>query len=300
VERMGLVDHQWALVRARRVPIGAILDLAEALADEADPDVLRTLLRPLGFIAHFLIPNAAPASAPPLRDWLVARFEPAFQALGWEPAPREPDTARLRRAALLSILGDVAGSPPVMAAAARRCDRYLRDRSSLDANLADGVVALAARVGGETRRRRFVAALDRARSPQERRRFLLALADFREPRLVAATLAMSLTERVAAQDVVFLLARLLANPAARERTWDFVRRRWAALRRRMPPLLASRLIEATGALLEPARRREVADFFRANPLPSSERALRQTLERLDWYRGFRREASRDLAARLRA
>jgi puromycin-sensitive aminopeptidase len=60
VERMGLVDHQWALVRARRAPIGTILDLAEALADEKDPDVLRTLQRPLGFIAHSLIPNARP------------------------------------------------------------------------------------------------------------------------------------------------------------------------------------------------------------------------------------------------
>ena len=138
----------------------------------------------------------------------------------------------------------------------------------------------------------------RARSPQEQRRFLLALADFREPRLVDRTLALSLTDRVATQDVVFLLARLLANPAARERTWGFVRKRWPALRRRMPPLLASRLIEATSALLEPSHRSEVAAFFRAHPLPSGERVLRQTLERFDWYRGFRREAATKLAARL--
>jgi hypothetical protein len=66
----------------------------------------------------------------------------------------------------------------------------------------------------------------------------------------------------------------------------------------MPPLLASRLIEATSALLDPSHRREVATFFRAHPLPSGERVLRQTLERFDWYRGFRREAAADLVARL--
>jgi puromycin-sensitive aminopeptidase len=298
VERMGLVDHQWALVRARRAPIGTLLDLAKALTDEKDPDVLRTLQRPLGFIAHSLIPNASPACEAPFRDWLVAGFGPAFEDVGWDPAPREATDVRLRRAALLSIVGSVAGSEPVAKAAAARCDRYLVDRGSLDPNLADAVVALAARVGGERRHRRFASAMARARSPQEQRRFLLALADFREPRLVDRTLALSLTDRVATQDVVSLLARLLANPAARERTWGFVRKRWPALRRRMPPLLASRLIEATSALLEPSHRREVAAFFRAHPLPSGERVLRQTLERFDWYRGFRREAAAELAARL--
>jgi hypothetical protein len=298
VERMGLVDHQWALVRARRAPIGTILDLADALADEKDPDVLRTLQRPLGFIAHALIPNASPACEAPFRDWLVARFGPAFEDVGWDPARRETADLRLRRAALLAIVGSVAGSAAVAKAAAARCDRYLVDRGSLDPNLADGVVALAARVGGERRHRRFASAMARAHSPQEQRRFLLALADFREPRLVDRTLALSLTDRVATQDVVFLLARLLANPAARERTWSFVRKRWPALRRRMPPLLASRLIEATSALLDPSHRREVATFFRAHPLPSGERVLRQTLERFDWYRGFRQEAAADLSARL--
>ena len=108
------------------------------------------------------------------------------------------------------------------------------------------------------------------------------------------TLALCLGARVATQDVVFLLARLLRNPAARERTWAFTVRRWSRLRKRIPPLLASRVIEATSALLTDAHRREVAKFFRDNPVASGERALRQTLERFAWYKGFRRKAAADL------
>ena len=63
-------------------------------------------------------------------------------------------------------------------------------------------------------------------------------------------------------------------------------------------LLASRLVEATWRLLTPAHRREVALFFREHPVPSGERALRQSLERFDWYRGFRRDAARELTAWL--
>jgi hypothetical protein len=71
-------------------------------------------------------------------------------------------------------------------------------------------------------------------------------------------------------------------------------RRWSRLRKRIPPLLASRVIEATSSLLTETHRREVAKFFRDNPVASGERALRQTLERFAWYKGFRRKAAADL------
>jgi len=298
VERMGLVDHQWALVRAGRAPIDGFLDLAGALSDEPDPDVLTALRKPLGFIAHSLIPHAAPATLERFRAWLIARFEPAFEELGWDPESGETDDVRLRRAALLGIVGAVAESEAIAETARVRCDAYLKDRRSLDANLADGVVSLAARVGDETRRRQFLEAAEGSDTPQERRRFLLATADFRGAKLVDATLAMSLTKRVPTQDVVFLLNRLMANPAARERTWAFIKRRWPRLRRRMPALFASRLIESTPNLLTAEYRRDVARFFRENPVPSGDRARRQALERFDWYRGFHREAAARLSAWL--
>jgi aminopeptidase N len=192
----------------------------------------------------------------------------------------------------------VAGDARVLAEAANRCERYLADRRAIDANLADAVVSLAARVGDASLHRRLAAAAAAARTPQEQRRFLLALGAFRSPELVAKSLALALTEAVASQDVAFLLLRLLANPAARETTWEFVRRRWPRLRRRLPPLLTGRLIEATWQLATPAHRREVADFFARHPVPAGERALRQALERFDWYRGFRTGAARQLSAWL--
>ena len=68
----------------------------------------------------------------------------------------------------------MAESEAVVEAARARCDAYLRDRRCLDANLADGVVSLAARVGDEARRRQFLDAAEGSDTPQEKRRFLLA------------------------------------------------------------------------------------------------------------------------------
>jgi aminopeptidase N len=294
VERMGLIDHQWALVRAGQSSVGSMLDLAGGFARESDADVLATLRKPLSFIAGSLIPNAAPACSAPLQAWLLDHFEEPFARLGWKPAAHEPDESRLRRAVLLGIVGDIGESSRVLEGAERHCDRYLTDRRSIDANLANAVVSLGARAGDAALHCRFVDAAMTSANAHEKRRFLFALGDFRDEKLIDKTLTFALTDAVATQDVAFLLMRLFANPAARERTWAFMVRRWDRIRKRVPPHLCSYLIEMTSALLTTEYRREVAKFFRENPVPTGERALRQTLERFAWYRGFRSQAAKDL------
>jgi hypothetical protein len=110
---------------------------------------------------------------------------------------------------------------------------------------------------------------------------LMALGEFRDPALVERALALSLTDAVGTQDVAILLTRMLGSPAARDATWAFAKARWSKLRRRLPPMLASRPIEALPALGTRAARRDVAAFFRANPVPTAARAVKQALERFD-------------------
>jgi len=299
VERMGLIDHQWALTRAGQSSVGSMLDLAGGFARESDADVLATLRKPLSFITRSLIPDAAPACSASMQAWLLDHFEEPFVRLGWKPAAQEPDEIRLRRAVLLGIVGGIGDSPRALEASQHHCDRYLTDRSSIDPNLADAVVSLGARSGDAALHRRFIDAAMTSASAQEKRRFLLALGDFRDEKLIDRTLGFALSDLVPTQDVAFLLMRLFANPAARETTWEFMLCRWDRIRERVPPHMCSYLIEMTPALLTTGYKREVATFFRANPVPTGERALRQALERFDWYRGFRSRASKDLIASLR-
>jgi aminopeptidase N len=172
-----------------------------------------------------------------------------------------------------------------------RCDAYLDDRRSLEANLADSVVNLAARQGDASLFERFLRAAESAETPQERRRFLMALGEFQDSELVERTLSLSLTDTVGTQDVAILLSRMLGNRAAGEQTWSFLKRRWAALRRRMPPMLITRPIEATPQLGSRAARRDVAAFFRANPVPTAARAIRRALEKFDLNLEFRTRAA---------
>ena len=298
VERMGLADHQWALVRAGQAPVSGFLDVVTAFAADGDPDVLAALHGPLAFLAHDLVPDAAPDCADPLSGFIEARFGAAFDALGWKPRRGETETTGLARAALLSILGSAAGNAAVLEKAAGHCDRYLSNRRAIHADLVDAIVGLAARTGDAARHTDFLEAMKTANTPQDQRRFLLALGAFRDPTLVQRTLRLTLTPAVPTQDVAFLLGRMFGNPAARDATWDFVRDRWGKLSKRMGSVLAGRMIETTVHLRTPGRRREVAEFFREHPVPSAERVLRQALERFDWYRGFRTRAARELRKAL--
>jgi len=140
-----------------------------------------------------------------------------------------------------------------------------------------------------------LAAVAAAATPQERRRFLLGLGSFRTPAARERTLAALLTPEIPTQDVAFLLMRLLGNPAARGAAWRFMTRRWAALRRRIPPLMMSRVVEMTPALREPRYAREVARFFRTHPVPEATRALRQALEVFRLNAELRRRTAPGLA-----
>ena len=281
VERMGLLGHQWASVRAGRARLGGFLELARACSGENDPDVLLSLRGPLAFVDDRIAPVAGEGARDALRGRIVASFGAGFEALGFDPAKDEDDEARMRRAALLSLVGEVAEWQPVVAEAGARCRAYLADRGSLDPNLADGVVSLGARRGDRELFERFLAAAEAAQTPQDRRRMLMALGGFQEPALVKRALGLALTRTIGTQDVALLLTRLLQNPAAREAAWEFMKRRWPALRRRLPPMLVTRPIEATPGLGTRAHRRDVAAFFRANPVPTAVRAVRQALERFD-------------------
>jgi len=288
LERMGLVRHQWACLRADRAELETFLDLVRSFGAEEDPDVLQALHGPLGFL-DAQVARAA-GVRPAFRRLVVEALGEQLLELSWDPAPGEDDETRLRRAAVIALLGGVAEWEPVLAAASERALAYLADRRSLDANLADATVWLAARRGGRGLFDRYLEESRSAPTPQERRRFRMGLAEFRSEREIRRALRLTLSRDLPTQDVAPFLARLLRNEAARERAWEYLVAHWSRLSRRIPPMLVTHVLDATPALATRRHRMEVARFFREHPVPTGIRALRQALERFDLDAALRRRA----------
>lgn len=294
VERMGLLGNQWAIIRAGRAAVGSFMDLVGAFGSEPDYEVLEALAGPLAFIDDQLADAAGPGTRAEFQEWLWSTFGSAWGKMGWEVKRGESEGHRLRRAALLRLVGLIGEDPAISSAAVERFDRYLKDRSTVEPNLADALVAIVARDGDLARFEQIRDAVGRASTPQERRRFQLALGDFRDADAWLRALDLCLTNEVPTQDVGFLLIRLLGNRAAREKTWEFIQEHWPEISKRLPPLMASRLIEATAALQSRELRKQVSIFFRTHPVETGARALRLALERFDVNEELRRRAGRDL------
>jgi puromycin-sensitive aminopeptidase len=281
VERVGLVGHQWAALRAKRCELSDLLNLVSAYREEEEPEALEALLGPLGFLKDPVTWTAGETLEARYRRWLTEAFGPGFVELGWEPQRGEDDRIRLRRAVLLRIVGGVAESPEVVKQAQDALRAYLKNRGALDPNLAGPVVEIAARAGDEQLYGVYLKRMKAAATPQERLRFEMALGSFRDPGLVQQTLELTFADEIPTQDVALLLGRMLGSRDAREATWEMIRKRWKELAPRIPPGLASRLILALPALHTRAHRQTVAAFFKAHPIPTARRALRQALERFD-------------------
>ena len=291
VERLGLCTHGWALVHAGYAPLTSFLDLVPALAGETDPDVLSALRGPLFHMLDSIAPAASPKAEPQLRAFIARVFSPSFERLGARKRRGEDEHDSLLRAELLGLIALIAEDAEAVTAAEKQLVSYLRRPGSLEPNLAGPVVVVGARRGDLARHARYLAESVRASTPQEQRRFRMALAEFRERACIDATLQLCLDARIPTQDVALLLSRLLENPAARERTFEFLRRHWRALEQRMPAALTSRVIDATPLLGTEAHRRALHDFFAKHPVPAAERALRQADERFRLDAALRERAA---------
>ena len=294
-ERIGLIQHQWALLEAGYAQLADFVTVITAFAREPEADVLRALIAPVDHLLNDIADSAGPSTVAALSKLIIETFAPALDALGWPAdAKNEPQPDRLRRAELVQLVAVLAQSPAACEQAEQQFQRYLADRSALDPNLIAPVLTLGARRADADRLQRMLVASETDATPQARRRFRLALADIRDPELAQTVLTLCLGPRIPTQDVAFVVARMLYNPVVQEHAWRFMQERWGELRARIPAMLMSRLIDATPALRGEKHRKTLLAFFKEHPLPTAARALRQADERFRLDAAFRRRAAPEL------
>jgi puromycin-sensitive aminopeptidase len=149
------------------------------------------------------------------------------------------------------------------------------------------ITQLVARRGGEQESTTFLNRMRQPETPQEEVRYLMALAEVPHPALVRRTLELALTE-VRTQNAPFVISGALANRVAGGEAWQFVEDHWDELRKRFPSKLIPRMLEGITALVDPDVATEVHAFLDAHPVPSGERLIAQTRERLDINVAFRK------------
>jgi aminopeptidase N len=276
-EKVMLASDSWALVRSGVYDAGVPLDVAQALANDTTSSVIQTLATPVAALDEI----ASEASTPAYRAWVVRTFKPALDRLGWTPKKGEPDDTAELRGALFGLVAGVGHDPDGRARARAMVSRYLESPAGVDANTIDRALGIAAADGDAALYDKVMAAWSRTRAPEDRDRLLYALGRFRDPALIRRTIDLAVSDKVRVQDAGLLLGIALSSGRGEEQAWPQIRDRWAEIRPRLDEYMGpASIVGAMGSFCDEASARDIEQFFKAHPMPSAERTLQQTLERI--------------------
>ena len=277
-ERVGLLGDEWWMVRSGRHDVGVFFDLAGALATDTTAAVTTGIATRVAYAGEYLVPASGKTK---FEQWVRRRFEPVLNQLGL-PGSGNDELEQERRAALLDLVGIWGGAQDVQRRARELAGAYMRDASSLPGTLVASVLDVAAYSGDAALYDTYVARLDKLTSePEEYYRFFNALPYFDEPEFVTRTLQFAMSPKVRTQDTGTLLAGLLARPWSRNQAWEFIKEQWPQLTERLGTFQGiPTIVQATSNFCTAEAAADIKQFFTQHPVPSAERTIAQSIEKI--------------------
>ena len=201
--------------------------------------------------------------------------------LGWDSKKTDSHTDAMLRAFVISALGRM-GDPDVTAEAHTRYAKFLESPDSLQPDLVEPVCSIAAWNGNTKTHAELLGLYRNAGTAEERLRFLGALCGFQNTRLLTRTLNFSQTAEVRSQNMQLPIMKVAANPRGKKILWPWLKKNWKRLNKKVGsgnPLL-NRIVASISFVADDSMEDEIAEFFKENPAPGTERTQAQMLERV--------------------
>ena len=277
-ERIRLLGDSWASVRAGRLQIGDYLALSQGLGRERNRAVVSQLTGELEYIGDYVVNEA---DRQDYQQWVRKLLSPVATELGWQPRPGESDETKSLRTIVLHTLGYTGRDPEVLAEARKIAGKAMEDPDSVDRTLANTAIGLAALNGDQAFYDKLLAHLKTVKSPEEYYVYFGSLSQFSDPRLLDRTLQFAISPEVRSQDTLGLISGVLQNPAGEKQGWNFVRSHWNDIEKVGGGFTSGEIVASTSAFCDAGLRDEVKDFFAAHTVPTAERTLKQSLERMN-------------------
>lgn len=283
-ETLGFVNDEFALSLAGLSRLEDFLDTVLVCRSGSSYVVWSDLISHLAYLEQLLAFEPAWSG---FDGFIRNALREPFSRLGWEVKDNEDHQVRLLRSLLLGALGR-AGDPETLDRCTTLFREFLNGPASLHPDLRLGVFRTV--VGGGRVPEAFGILREKARvetHQEEKMRYLSAMASSRNGGEIQILLEDSLSERVRSQDTVSVVGAAAANPFGRDLAWTFLVEHFAEFQRRYSSggFALSRLIRSMGDnRKDPAFAVALETFFREHPLSGGQRAIRQTLEMIDFNR----------------
>jgi aminopeptidase N/puromycin-sensitive aminopeptidase len=246
-----------------------------------------------GFITTYDQAAATSEERAGLAAWISSTFTPVYLKLG-PPSSSDDDNKRELRAVLLRLIGTYGASPDVLAQARKITDQYLTDQASVDPNLAEAALNVAARNGDSALFDKLQIAYENGTDPQVQEGALRLLATFRDPQLLNRALDFAVTPKVRNQDAAIQFAMALHDVETRDQAWEYVKANWDKVHLQLTEGLGGYLVSATGSFCSAAARDDVSGFFATHKVAAADVELKHAIEHINGCIAFRSQQEQSL------
>ena len=275
-ERISLLGDEWAMMRSGHGTVGDYLDLVGAVKNDPSDIVLGSALGKLSTIEARI---ATDADRDQLQAWVRKEFSPIYKALG-PVTPNEPQDKHQMRALLFGVLG-AAKDPVILAESKAIAEKFLSDPASVDPEIGEVAMSIAASNGDAALYDRFLALSASTKDPEIQTHSLFLTATFKDPALAKRTLDSVASGKIRNQDSWILLSILLSNRDTRELAWSYIQQNWDKISAQFTTSSGNRVVGATGGFCSAEKRDEVTSFFTTHKVMAAERTLKQVGDSID-------------------
>jgi len=296
-ERVGVLGDVEALVASGDVKNGVALELVSKLATDPSRHIVEASI---GIVAGIddMVPNAL---RPRYEAYIRKTYGARARELGWRAAPGEgADTKELRPTLLALVAGD-GHDRELIGEATDLAWKWLDDHGAVDPEVAGTVLHIAARYGDQKLFDRLLAEAKKSTDREERSRLLGALGSFVEPKLLQQSMALMLGDEFDLREGSNLLRGGFADPRTRNTAFEFVKRHFDEISKKLPEPYRPYMAYTAVALCDSARKAELEAFLkpRIEPLEGGPRALQQALEQMTLCSAARKAQTPGVIAFLR-
>ena len=273
-ERIGFLGDRWALTRAGQGSVGEYLDLALALKNDPNAQVLDTALTTISQIRTKI---ANDDDRVKLNALFRAQFEPIYNSLSKKSDSYDAQEIRTE---LFQSLGE-AEDPAIMAHARELTEELFSGKKTSDADVLDAAVALAVADADLEFYTRIQIVAEKAEDPGLQTEALELLAKFHDPTLVTRTMEYAVSGKVRNQDSWVLMAIELNQRQTRGVAWPWIQAHWDQVKAQLTTASGADLISSVGSFCTVEQRDEVKSFFATHKVDAADRTLAKSLDSID-------------------
>ena len=216
------------------------------------------------------------------RRWVLATHGSLARKLGWRRRPGDSDERQELRKQVVSKAA-WAGDRQLRAQAARLAGSWLENRSGIEDDMVDLVLAVAALDGDAALFERILTAARGEKDRLRQTRLLVALGGFRDPALANRALELVVGKQFDFRESRAILRRALQQRETRGEAWKFVQSHIDRLLGGMRSDEASWFVHSTGVFCDATRRAEVVALLdkRVARIEGARYTLDQALDEID-------------------